>query len=95
MKIKLLRGSLGMASCLRVARLLQSHLDGELDARRVGRVTAHLQICRRCGLDAASYQEIKSALSRHRTPVAEVTLHRLEAFVQQLGDPSDAGPPAW
>ncbi|MDQ2710317.1 MAG: zf-HC2 domain-containing protein [Actinomycetota bacterium] len=43
-----------MSRCLRTARVLQRYLDGELDdPTTIARVHAHLEECRRCGLNAA------------------------------------------
>lgn len=58
--IRRLRGD-HEANCMQVRRVLQSYLDGEVDeltARRVGR---HLEHCRRCGLNAETYEAIKEA----------------------------------
>ncbi|MBA2323614.1 MAG: zf-HC2 domain-containing protein [Pseudonocardiales bacterium] len=43
-----------MSRCLRTARVLQRYFDGELDdPTTIARVHAHLEECRRCGLNAA------------------------------------------
>ncbi|MFH9071369.1 anti-sigma factor family protein [Streptomyces alboflavus] len=66
-------------NCLQVARVLQSYLDGETDEVTARRVAAHLEDCRRCGLEATLYEEIKNALARRQQP-DELTLHRLRDF---------------
>jgi len=90
------RGNREVASCMEVGRVLQAYLDGhvdELTARRVGR---HLEMCRRCGLEAETYTQIKTALAR-RGDVDPEAVARLRAFGQSLmdSDPdesaSDAG----
>lgn len=58
----------GRLGCLLTTRVLQSYLDGELygtSRREVGR---HLERCRRCGLQAATYRAIKASLARQRRP---------------------------
>ena len=49
--------------CYRVAKVLQAYLDGEVDAATAGDVSAHLEHCRRCGLEAGTYRAIKSAIA--------------------------------
>lgn len=75
-------------SCRQVGRLLQSHLEGELDAARSQHVAAHLDDCIRCGLEAETYQAVRAALER-RAPVEPDRLARLQAFGARLaaGDP--------
>ncbi|MGK5448618.1 anti-sigma factor family protein [Streptomyces radiopugnans] len=70
-------------NCLQVARVLQAYLDGETDEITARRVAAHLEDCRRCGLEASVYREIKSALARHEQPDAGA-VHRLRVFGEAL-----------
>jgi anti-sigma factor RsiW len=70
-------------SCLRVARVLQSYLDGEIDEITARRVAAHVEDCRRCGLEASVYREIKSALARRQTPDT-TAVSRLQVFGASL-----------
>ncbi len=85
------------ATCAEVARVLQSYLDGHVDemtARRVGR---HLEACRRCGLEAETYQAIKQSLARRRIDVEPAAVERLRSFAERLGKegpPDEAGEPA-
>lgn len=67
--------------CRRVARLIQSYLDGMI----ADRVSAHLEECRRCGLEAATYAEIKNALARHSQAPPEA-VERLRSFGRGLID---------
>jgi len=79
------------ATCAEVAQVLQSYLDGHVDdltARRVGR---HLEHCRRCGLEAETYQAIKDALARRGRDVDARSLDRLRAFGERLAEEGDAG----
>ncbi|WAX77481.1 anti-sigma factor family protein [Streptomyces sp. KMM 9044] len=89
-------------NCMQVARVLQKYLDGETDEITARRVAVHLEDCRRCGLEASVYQEIRGALARRAEPDADA-LARLTAFGRSLvhdgqvqaGDaPDSASPPA-
>lgn len=71
------------ARCAEVARWLQPYLDGEVDARTLRLVGAHLDVCRRCGLEAEAYRALKRALARRSDPPAE-PVARLRAFADRL-----------
>lgn len=80
-----MRGSPEVASCQRVTRTLQAYLDGELDAAEAPRIARHLELCRRCGLEASVYAELKSAVARRATPPADpAAVERLRRFGLQL-----------
>ncbi len=68
---------------MRVARVLQAYLDGETDEVTAHRVAVHLEDCRRCGLKAETYRDIKSALSCGAEPEAGA-VGRLRAFAEGL-----------
>ncbi len=70
-------------NCLQVTRVLQSYLDGETDEITARRVAVHLESCRRCGLGAATYHEIKKALARRGTPEGQ-SVERLREFGESL-----------
>lgn len=72
-----------MRECMHVGPKLQSYLDGEVDAATVRRVAAHLEYCRKCGLETAVYREIKRALATREQPAADAVA-RLRAFGEQL-----------
>lgn len=71
------------AGCREAGRLLQCYLDGELDEFTARRVAAHLEDCRRCGLEAATFSAIKDALAR-RAAVPPGAAERLRAFSEDL-----------
>jgi len=73
-----------MITCRQVGKLLQRYLDGDLDEARMVRLAAHLEDCRRCGLEAATYERIKTALADRHVPVPTESLARLRAFGEQL-----------
>lgn len=78
-----MRGGADEASCHEVARVLQSYLDGHVDEVTARRVARHLEVCRRCGLEAETYTRIKDALAR-RGGVDPEAVERLRAFGAQL-----------
>ena len=82
-----------MASCMQVMRVLQSYLDGQADEVTARRVSKHLEACRRCGLEAATYREIKAALARRAAPLDGASLERLRTFGSSLArtGPEDDG----
>ncbi|MGH9229989.1 MAG: anti-sigma factor family protein [Acidimicrobiales bacterium] len=77
-------------TCREVGKLLQRYLDGETDEGATAKVAEHLEDCRRCGLEASIYREIKASLARQTTVLPETTLARLRRFGQQL---ATEGPP--
>jgi len=79
-------GTKDMASCMQVARQLHAYLDGEIDDVAARRIARHLELCRRCGLEASTYTEIKSALVRRGEPVPDEALERLRRFGEDLVD---------
>ena len=70
-------------NCKQVARVLQAYLNGDLDELDTRRVTAHLEDCRRCGLEAATIREIKRALAGRYEPPPDAVA-RLRAFCEDM-----------
>lgn len=77
---------------MHVARVLQSYVDGETDEVTARRVAAHLEDCRRCGLEAALYREIKNSLARREAPDQDAVA-RLRAFGESLARGEDGDGP--
>lgn len=72
-------------TCPEVGRLLQRFLDDELsDDVDAAMLSQHLELCRRCGLEAETYRRIKAALASRRAEVPEESIERLRAFGRQL-----------
>ncbi len=65
------------ADCRQVARLVQHHIDGELDEPAARAVAQHLKLGLHCGLDALTYRELKRYLSRLHHPVGDALVERL------------------
>lgn len=81
-----------VASCMQVTRVLQAYLDGEVDEVTARRVSRHLEICRRCGLEATTYTEIKRALHRRAEAPPQPSVHRLQEFAADLARQPPAEP---
>lgn len=77
-------------TCREVARVLQGHLDGEVDTRTARRVADHLEECVDCRFEAAVLEEIRSALRRRAPQLPEERLARLRTYAHGLLE--DAGP---
>jgi anti-sigma factor RsiW len=86
-------GRRDVAGCLQTRKALQAYLDGEIDELAARRIRRHLDLCRRCGLEASTYTEIKNAVGRRATSVSPGALHRLHQFGEQLaaGEHPDGG----
>lgn len=80
-----------MLRCLRASHALQSYLDGEADDLTAAQVTAHLEECRRCGLEAGTYRAIKRVLSRTASASDQLAVRRLRAFGRALAEPDPPG----
>jgi anti-sigma factor RsiW len=90
-------GGRGQLSCHQVGQVLQSYLDGEVDAHTAAKVSAHLEDCRRCGLEAETYEALKSSLRRGPSGLADEPVARLREFGARLArgelDPDDFAAP--
>ncbi len=80
--------------CLHNMRLLQTYLDGALDEMPARRVAEHLEECRRCGLEAEIYREIKASIHERDCTVDPGAVERLRRFGEALardGEPAPGG----
>lgn len=86
-------GTPSIASCREVTRTLQSYLDGHAEQTSSRRIQAHLEMCRRCGLEAGTYTAIKSTLARRPSedPDAQAVA-RLRDFAARLLEEEDDHP---
>jgi anti-sigma factor RsiW len=73
-----------MLDCHEVAEVLQRYLDDLVDARQVRLIEAHLEDCRRCGMELETYRYIKSTLAAHREQVPAESVQRLREFGERL-----------
>jgi predicted anti-sigma-YlaC factor YlaD len=74
----------GTMDCHQVGELLQQYLDGHTDEDRSHKIRMHLDECRRCGMEAHTYERIKSTLSTHRSAVPAESVTRLREFGERL-----------
>jgi predicted anti-sigma-YlaC factor YlaD len=79
----------GMATCREVGKMMQTYLDGELDGANADNVTAHLELCLRCGMEADTYGRIKQALAHVSAdgmvhPEDQLAIERLRRFADAL-----------
>ena len=78
-----------LIECMRVGRLLQSYLDGELDDEQgAAMVARHLEACRRCGLAADSIEELKTRTARLRRDPDPEQVQRIERVIDELTERS-------
>lgn len=70
-------------SCAEVGAVLQQYLDGELDQSTSPLVEAHLELCRRCGLEASIYADVKEALAG-QGDLPEDSVRRLREFGERI-----------
>lgn len=74
----------GGLDCHEVGERLQHYLDGHIDADLSRRIEEHLEECRRCGMEAETYERIKASLAAHRPEVPQESVERLRAFGESL-----------
>lgn len=70
--------------CMRTTRNLQKFLDGALEPSEVSKVLAHLEECRRCGLDVEVYRQIKATLEITASGLDAAAIGRLREFATSL-----------
>ncbi len=70
-------------NCMQVGRRLQRYLDGDLDDLAARRIMRHLEDCRRCGMEATAYTEIKASLARRAIDVPDERERRGEPAVRR------------
>ncbi len=69
--------------CREIGKMIQAYLDAELDDDRRRMVAEHLERCRDCGLDAASYARLKQSVASMRRPAPDLVA-RLRDFGESL-----------
>lgn len=77
-------------ACEQVAEVLQQYLDDQTGDELARRISAHLDDCRRCGLEADTYRRIKQTLASQRGSVPDDSLERLRDFGARLSREGDS-----
>jgi anti-sigma factor RsiW len=77
-------GARRQLSCHQVGKVLQSYLDDELDDDTARKVAAHLEDCRRCGLEVETYEALKASLQRGSAGLVDEPVTRLREFGERL-----------
>lgn len=77
------RGNGPAMDCEEVGRVLQQYLDSEVTVHTATQVAEHLEACRRCGLEAGVYRDLKTAIA-HRSDPREDSVARLREFGHTL-----------
>ncbi len=72
--------------CREVGRVLQSYLDDNVEPGFAGKIAAHLDECKKCGLESTAYTQLKDSLGQTRPAVDSHTIERLRAFGTELTD---------
>ncbi len=83
---------LSRSDCHQVAKVLQTYLDGETEAPTSSMVAEHLEVCRKCGLEASTCLAIKTAIAANAPesmPVDNDAVARLRDFAEGWGDLKD------
>lgn len=81
---KLLGRFRGGPSCDEIMEVLQSYLDGEIDADTARDVAGHLEGCTDCNTESEVYRNIKASLAGAAEPVDPDVLASLQAFSDRL-----------
>lgn len=77
-------GTRRQLSCHQVGQVLQTYLDEELDGATAAKVAAHLEDCRRCGLERETYEALKASLLKVPGDLGEAPVARLREFGERL-----------
>lgn len=89
MRFKRSKTASDTATCAEVMKHLQSYIDGEMrDEITARRVAAHLEMCRRCGLEFETYKHLKNSLQR-LGPLDQQAISRLSQFAKSLAERDD------
>lgn len=73
-------------SCDAVMEVLQSYLDGEIDAETARRVATHLDDCSDCDLESSTYRRIKVSLGAASRPLDPAVLDSLRQFSARVAN---------
>lgn len=78
------RHTKGALNCIQVGNVLQKYLDDVVDPTTADLVAAHLDDCKRCGMKASEYRQIKRSLAHTRTEGDDAVVARLHEFATKI-----------
>ena len=73
-------------TCREVGLRIQSYLDGELGPEWMERISAHLDVCEHCGIEADVFRQIKADLAAQAPATDDAALERLRQFSQNIAN---------
>lgn len=71
-------------TCRQVAKVLQSYLDGEVEADVARRVANHVEKCVNCGYEAETLRRICESIARQSPPLDTEAVDRIRRFGEDL-----------
>ena len=71
-------------SCNDILEVLQSYLDGEVEADTARQVATHLAKCDRCDRESEIFNRIKGSLNQHRIDIDPEVRDALASFGERL-----------
>ena len=72
------------ARCMEVRRVINGFVDGQVEEGFAAKIAEHLEDCRRCGLDAEVYANIKRSLQSKPPTIDDEAIDRLREFGSKL-----------
>ncbi len=72
--------SSSLARCREVRRVINAFVDGQVEEEFTAKIAEHLEDCRRCGLAAEVYANIKQSLQSTPPTVDHDAIERLREF---------------
>lgn len=79
-------------NCRQVGKIIQHYLDDRLDPSRRALMDAHLDDCRRCGMEVDAYRTLCAELGHRRTVLPAATVQRLRDFGIRIAQDGDLQP---
>jgi anti-sigma factor RsiW len=69
---------------MEVRRVINGFVDGQVEEGFAAKIAEHLEDCRRCGLDAEVYANIKQSLQSKPPTIDDEAMDRLREFGSKL-----------
>ena len=71
-------------NCREVGLRIQTYLDGELNSDQMAQISAHLDMCMDCGVEADVFRQIKADLAAQAPATDDAAFERLREFCQNI-----------